>query len=138
MDNFSIKIANKSHFHFLSENDKHISKEMLEKKLVNEEILIMEVNDVIVGWLRFNFFWDEIPFMNMLYFFEEYRRKGYGKIFVAYWEKILVKKGFKRFLISTMVNEKAQHFYRKLGYNDIGGFVLPTEPLELIMMKDKT
>lgn len=76
--------------------------------------------------------------MNMLFFLEDYRQKGYGKSLVDYWEKILIAKGHKRFLTSTLANEDAQHFYRKMGYRDIGGFVLPLEPLEIMLMKDIT
>ncbi|NLV92595.1 MAG: GNAT family N-acetyltransferase, partial [Firmicutes bacterium] len=39
-------------------------------------------------------------------------------------------------MTSTQADEEGQHFYRKLGYRDIGGFVLPGEPLELIMIKE--
>ena len=137
-NNMKIIPANEIHLSFLQENDSHISKETLIKKIEEEEILIMEVNGTCIGWLRYSLFWDEIPFMNMLYFLEDYRQKGYGKSLVDYWEKILMKKGHKRFLTSTLANEDAQHFYRKVGYRDIGGFVLPFEPLEIMLMKDIT
>ncbi len=137
MENYTIKIADKHHLSFLSENDTHISKEMVKTKIKQKEILIMEVNNTIVGWLRYNFFWDEMPFMSMLYFLHEHRRKGYGKFFVNYWENMLVKRGYNRFLTSTMENEEAQHFYRKLGYTDIGVMNFPSEPLEILLMKDK-
>ena len=126
------------HLSFLQENDNHISKEILERKIEGNEIWIMELNGTCIGWLRYSLFWDEIPFMNMLYFLEDYRRKGYGKCLVTYWEKELMKKGHKRFLTSTLANEDAQHFYRRMGYRDIGGFIIPPETLEIILMKDIT
>jgi ribosomal protein S18 acetylase RimI-like enzyme len=136
MNDMKIIPAYEMHLSFLQENDYHISKETLIKKIEKEEILIMEMNGNCIGWLRYSFFWDEIPFMNMLYFLEDYRRKGYGKILVEYWEKVLMQNGHRRFLTSTLANEDAQHFYRKMGYRDIGGFILPMEPLEIILMKD--
>lgn len=136
MNDMKITPANEMHLLFLQENDCHISKETLIKKIEKEEILIMEIAGICVGWLRYSLFWDEIPFMNMLYFLEDYRKRGYGKILVDYWERLLMEKGHRRFLTSTLANEDAQHFYRKMGYRDIGGFVLPLEPLEIILMKD--
>lgn len=136
MNGMTIQIANEKHLSFLQENDTHISIDILKTKISKEEILIMEMNGNCIGWLRYSLFWDEIPFMNMLYFLEDYRRKGYGKILVEYWEKVLMQNGHKRFLTSTLANEEAQHFYRKMGYHDIGGFILPMEPLEIILMKD--
>ena len=136
MNNIKIKTAKATHFSFLEEHDKHISKEILKRKIEEDEILIMELSGTCIGWLRYSLFWDEIPFMNMLYFIEEHRRKGYGRLLVKYWESMLLDKGFKKFLTSTLATEEAQHFYRKLGYTDIGGFILPLEPLEVLLMKD--
>lgn len=136
MDNIEIKTAKETHFSFLEEHDSHISIEMLKSKIEREEILVMELNGKCIGWLRYGLFWDEIPFMNMLYFIEEYRRKGYGNALVKFWETMLLEKGFRMFLTSTLANEEAQFFYRKQGYTDIGGFILPSQPLEIMLMKD--
>lgn len=92
-------------------------------------------NGVFVGWLRFNLFWDSIPFMNMLYFTEEQRRKGYGRTLVEFWENEMLKNQYKTVMTSTRADEKAQFFYRKLGYRDCGSLLLPDEPLEIILSK---
>jgi hypothetical protein len=42
--------------------------------------------------------------------------------------------GYHEVLTSTQVNETAQHFYRKLGYIDVGGFLLPSEPNEELLL----
>jgi len=136
MNNIEIVTAGNKHFSFLKEHDLHITNTILKRKLENNEILIMELNDTSIGWLRFSLFWDEIPFMNMLYVLSDYRRKGYGKMLVNHWENLLIEKGYTRFLTSTLANEDAQHFYRKIGYTDVGGFVLPLEPLEILLIKD--
>ena len=44
--------------------------------------------------------------------------------------------GHRRVLTSTLSNERAQHFYRRLGYRDSGALLLPDEALEIILMKD--
>ena len=88
-----------------------------------------------VGWLRYNLFWDNTPFMNMLYFLEDYRGRGYGSKLVSFWEDEMKNKGYKLVLTSTQSNEDAQFFYRKIGYIDNGSFQLPDEPVELILYK---
>ena len=45
-------------------------------------------------------------------------------------------KGYNRVLTSTLSNEQAQFFYRKLGYTDAGAILLPDEPLEIILLKN--
>ncbi len=99
------------------------------------KILIAYNNDDFIGWLRYGMFWDEHPFMNMLFIMENYRGKGYGKGLVNYWEELMISDKYNLLMTSTMANEDAQHFYRKIGYREIGGFVLPNEPMELIMTK---
>jgi len=60
---------------------------MLQKKLQNREVIVIKKSGKIIGWLRFNYFWDKHPFMNMLMIVEEYRGKGLGKKLVQFWEK---------------------------------------------------
>ena len=86
-------------------------------------------------WLRFNLFWDEIPFMNMLYLLEEYRGQGYGGRLVTFWEKEMKDNGYGMVLTSTLSSEQAQFFYRKNGYVDCGSLLLPGEDLEIILRK---
>lgn len=95
----------------------------------------MFYDDTFIGWLRFNLFWDTIPFMNMLYLLKEYRRNGYGRELVRFWEKEMQKNKRKMVLTSTQSNEQAQIFYRKIGYVDCGSLLLPNEPLEIILSK---
>lgn len=92
-------------------------------------------DDHFIGWLRFNLFWDNIPFMNMLYFLEDYREKGYGSRLVRFWEKEMLKSSYKMVLVSTRSDEQAQFFYRKIGYTDCGSLLLPDEPSEIIFLK---
>ncbi|MNJ62397.1 Acetyltransferase (GNAT) family protein [compost metagenome] len=86
--------------------------------------------------MRFGYFWDNIPFMNMLWIDEEYRGQGNGKKVVLYWEELMRSKGFSAVMTSTQSNEDAQHFYRRLGYKDAGCLLQENAPLELIFTKN--
>lgn len=59
MNDMKIIPANEMHLTFLQENDSHITKEILIKKIEEEEIFIMEMNGTCIGWLRYSLFWDE-------------------------------------------------------------------------------
>lgn len=120
----------------LSELDRHLRKENLPRKIRDKEILVLRKDDKIVGWLRYGYFWDNLPFMNLLFILESYRFQGLGSRLVAHWEQAMKERGHRIVMTSTQADEEGQHFYRKLGYRDIGGFVLPGEPLELIMIKE--
>ena len=131
-----IRYAAENDFELLNKYDKHICEAELRNCIRAKRILIMFDDENFVGWLRFNLFWDNIPFMNMLYLLEDYRRKGYGSQLVNFWENEMLKSKYKMVLTSTQSNEQAQFFYRKIGYIDCGSLLLPDEPFEIIFLKN--
>ena len=131
-----IRYANNDDYEIISKYDKHISKEELENIIKLKRVIVMFNEDKFLGWLRYNLFWDNTPFMNMLYFIESEREKGYGRKIVEFWEQEMASKGYKFVLTSTQSNEEAQFFYRKIGYIDSGSLLLPNEPLEIILYKN--
>lgn len=130
-----IDYAVESDYAYLREKDKHMVESLIISKIKAHEIFIIRVEDQNVGWMRFNYFWDNTPFMNMIWIDEPYRGQGIGKQVVLYWEALMKDKGFQTVMTSTQSNESAQHFYRKLGYKDMGSLLFENEPLEVIMIK---
>ena len=135
MDTFSIRIAMNSEIDQLDKLEKHFAWEEIQKMVGEGKYYLAFNNNIIVGWLRYGLFWDHIPFMNKLFLVEEYRGKGIGTRLVKYWEAEMRILGHKSTMTSTQVDESAQHFYRKMGYLDIGGFTYPEQALELMMLK---
>jgi ribosomal protein S18 acetylase RimI-like enzyme len=124
-----------SDYLWLKEHDEHISEKILKNKIENKEIYVVENNVKIIGWLRYNLFWDNVPFVNMIYILEKYRKIGLGTKLLKYWEKEMKQNGYKNVLTSTQSNEEAQHFYRKMGYTEIGGFKYFDDPYEIMFQK---
>lgn len=131
-----IRYADIQDFTVLKEFDKHISESELRNIIPAKRVLVMYQGDEFIGWLRFGLFWDNIPFMNMLYILDGYRGKGNGTELVSFWEKEMAKEGYRQVLTSTQSNEQAQFFYRKIGYTECGALLLPKEPLEMFFIKD--
>lgn len=74
--------------------------------------------------------------MNMLYLLDKHRNVGHGKEIVIFWENLMKENGYGLVMTSTLSNENAQHFYRKLKYVDSGSLLLKEEPLEIIFTKE--
>jgi ribosomal protein S18 acetylase RimI-like enzyme len=76
----------------------------------------------------------------MLFVDFNFQKKGYGKKLMEYWETEMKNQGFGIVMTSTQVDESAQHFYRKLGYKDCGGFVIDipnyAQPMEMFLIKE--
>ena len=123
---------------YVSENDKlfwftlnkHLSESEFKLKIRDRRGYIISDVDKFVGIMRYNLFWDNIPFLTLIYIEDSCQGKGYGRQAMRYWENEMRGLGYKMVITSTQVNEQAQHFYRKLGYVDKGCLILDNTPLE--------
>ena len=131
-----IEYADAGSTEWLLASDGHMQPDALRRKLTNQEILIARSETGPTGFLRFGYFWDEIPFMNMLIISAPYRQQGIGTKLVSYWESEMKRQGHGMIMTSSLSDETAQHFYRKLGYRDAGSLFLPREALEIIFLKE--
>lgn len=132
-----IDFATDSDYEYIRNRDPHISESLILSKIKGNEIYILRNHDESnIGWMRYGYFWDNTPFMNMIWVDEQYRDKGTGKQVVLFWEEQMKQKGFNLIMTSTQADEGAQHFYRKLGYQDAGCLIFDTQPLEILLTKN--
>lgn len=120
---------------FLAQNDRNIRPEELNAAIAQGRVLTAWENGAPIGWLRWNWFWDNTPFLNLLYVLVPYRGRGCGRLLLEAWEREMQRRGEAFVLTSTRADETAQHFYRRFGYTDSGALLLPGEPLEIIFVK---
>ena len=116
--------------------DRHLPKSEFDSKVRDKRGYVLLNVGMPIGILRYNLFWDNIPFCTLLYISDKYQRQGYGKKLMEYWENEMEAKGYSFVLTSTQANEEAQHFYRKLGYRDCGSLIMKEEPTELFLIKE--
>ncbi len=128
---------------YLVEKD-HLGSDTIGEKIARREFLIAydddddddRRDDRRVGFLRYNYFWDDEPFMNLLWVEEDLRSKGFGTRLISFWEEEMQKLGYESVLTSTLsTNGGAQRLYRRLGYEDSGCLLMPGEPLEILLLK---
>lgn len=135
MDQFIIRTALPEDYVPLCGFEHHVPSVVLRNCLKEGRMLIAEFDGGIVGWLRWNLFWDVVPFMNHLYILEMYRGRGFGRMIVERWENNMRAAGHDRVMTSSAQDEYAQHFYVRLGYRAIGGFTITGDPLEILFEK---
>lgn len=119
--------------------DKHLSEAEYQKKIRDKMGYVLLENDIPIGLLRYNLFWDNTPFCTMLFIDWEYQHQGFGRKLMEYWEKDMKSLGYGMIMTSTQVDEEAQHFYRKMGYKDAGGLLIDLpgyeQPMEMFLIK---
>lgn len=130
-----IRYAQESDIERLAHCDQHIAAQELTHAVSLRRVYVAEENGSLAGWLRYNLFWDNTPFLNLLYLLPQFRRKGFGRQLLSFWEQDMTAQGFDTLMTSTQSDEYAQHFYVKCGYEAVGGFRLPGDPYEVIFAK---
>ena len=119
--------------------DRHLPDGEFSRKVRDRQGYILLVDGLPAGLLRYNLFWDNTPFCTLLFIQKDHQKKGLGSRLMAHWERDMKAQGYGMLLTSTQVDEEAQHFYRKLGYRDCGGFVIDlppfAQPMELFLLK---
>ena len=135
----SIRYVQKEDREFWYSLDKHLLEQEFANKVRDNRGYILLKDNKPIGLLRYNLFWDNTPFCNLIYIDSDYQGKGFGKMLIEDWENDMKSKGYGMLLTSTQVDETAQHFYRKLGYKDCGGFVIDVpgyeQPMEMFLIK---
>lgn len=136
---FNIRYVNNSDKKFWYSLDHHMPESEFELKIRDKRGYVISDDAKPVGVMRYNLFWDNTPFLTLIYFKESFRGKGFGKKAMQFWEQQMSELGYKMIMTSTQVDEQAQHFYRKLGYKDAGCLVLDippfVQPLEMFLVK---
>ncbi len=119
--------------------DRYLPESEFEEIVRRRSGYVLFADRALIGVLRYNLFWDSIPFCNQLVIAKQHRRTGCGKLLMEHWQRDMKARGYDLLLVSTQADESAQHFYRKLGYQDCGCLILNTtahaQPTELFLMK---
>ena len=134
-----IRYVQKEDKAFWYQLDKHLPDTEFDKKVQDKQGYVITEDGAPVGILRYNLFWDNTPFCTMLFIDNSSQRKGYGKVLMEFWEQDMKKQGYGMVMTSTRSDEEAQHFYKKIGYMECGGFTIDVpgyeQPEELIFIK---
>ena len=136
---FSIRYATEQDEAFWYSLDRHMPKSEYARKVRDRRAYVICDGDASIGVLRYNLFWDIIPFLTLIHLHAACRGKGFGRQAMMHWENEMRALGHKMTMTSTQVDEQAQYFYRTLGYRDRGALFLDhtpfEQPEEMLMLK---
>ncbi len=119
--------------------DRHLPEAEFDKKIRDLRAYVLLEDGIPKGILRYNLFWDNTPFCTLIFIDPCSQKRGFGKMLMEYWETDMRRQGYGMIMTTTRTDEDAQHFYRKLGYQDCGGLILAVQgfeqPAELFLCK---
>lgn len=113
--------------------DCHIHRNKVGECICNGLVKVLCDGDRIVGVLRYNLFWQSIPFLDLIYIDDAYRGHGWGSKMMSDWEETMERMGYPHVMLSTQEDETAKIFYEKIGYRRIGAFLPPEQEADEIM-----
>jgi len=127
---FSITYATIVDKHIFCNEHENLREKEFESKLRDNRCYVLRYEAKPIGTMRYNLLFDFIPFLTHMAIDRPYRRRGFGTKAMAHWEDEMRSLGYKMIMVSTQVDEDGQHFYRKLGYKDMGAIVMDIPPYE--------
>jgi ribosomal protein S18 acetylase RimI-like enzyme len=136
---FEIRYVSPNDKAFWFSLDNHMGESEFNLKVRDRRGYVIINESKPIGIMRYNLFWDNMPFLTLIYLEESCRGRGFGRQAISFWENDMRGQGYKMVITSTQVDGQAQHFYRKLGYVDKGCLLLDNtpfdQPQELFMLK---
>ena len=115
--------------------DRHIPASRLEDCIRRRQVDVLEDNGKILGVLRWNLFWQSLPFLDLIFLDDALRGQGWGTEMMALWEINMAEQGFRHVLLSTQEDETSKLFYEKLGYTLCGDFLPPDQAARELMYR---
>lgn len=119
--NSLIRLAKVSDITELEKLDPWPGKEKWQRKIEGEEVIVLEINNRLVGLLRFSLLWTTVPFIGLIYIKPDFQKKGFSRQMLDFLCKHLKKKGYVALLSSSQTNEVTpQAWHVHMGFKTNG------------------
>lgn len=129
----TIEIAVPGEISSIQNYDHHIPEDRLLNCIRQRQVLVLKENGQIRGILRWNLFWQTIPFVDLIFLDHAIHCQGHGTRMMRHWESMMAQAGYSFVMTSTQEDETAWQFYEKLGYHRIGSFLPPDQEAPELM-----
>ena len=101
--------------------DNELFVEAINRKIDLNEIILAEVGNKTVGYLRLEYWWSQVPYIGLIRVEEKYRGRGIGRTILAFLEDFLRSRGYGVLYSSSQVDEPPpQAWHRKMGFVECG------------------
>jgi len=117
----NIRFAKEADIPQLKRLDSWTKDSMWKRKIFGQEVIVLEIENKIVGLIRYDVLWSTVPFLSLIYIEESYHGKGYSSRMLEFLKKILRDEGYIALLSSSQTDEpEAQNWHRHMGFKSNG------------------
>ena len=103
------------------ETDPHIPPDVLRRKIDLGEVILAVAGERTIGCLRLEYLWSSVPYIGVIYVWEDYHRKGVGRALVEFARAFLLERGHSTLYSSSEAGEPGpQAWHRAIGFEECG------------------
>jgi ribosomal protein S18 acetylase RimI-like enzyme len=118
--NISTRFAVPADLDFVRQ-DRHLPPEVVRRKIEGREVVVAELDGGPVGYLRLEYLWSKVPYVELIRVAPEYRRRGVGRALLTSVEGFLRERGHAALYSSSQADEaEPQAWHRRVGFEECG------------------
>ena len=115
-----VRFAVQADLDFVS-RDRFIPKEVVARKIELGEVIVAEVDGQLAGYLRLEYLWSLVPYVELIWVTPERRKQGVGRVMIAFVGEFLCQDGHDVLYSSSQADEPApQAWHRHVGFEECG------------------
>lgn len=101
--------------------DSYVTEQVIRNKIVNDEIIIAELDEQPIGYLRLEYLWSNVPYIGLIFVIKLYHHEGIGRKILSFVEDYLRSRGHNQLFSSSQANEpEPQAWHRSVGFAESG------------------
>lgn len=101
--------------------DSHVTEKIIRNKIVNDEIIVVELDNQLIGYIRLEYLWSTVPYIGLIFVINEYRKAGIGLKMHNFLEEHLRSQGHDVLMSSSQADEpEPQAWHRSIGFEECG------------------
>ena len=118
--NLSTRFAAPADLDFVRQ-DQYLPPEVVRRKIEWREVIVAESGGGPAGYLRLEYLWSKVPYIELIRVLPEYQRRGVGKALLKFAEEFLRGRGHTALYSSSQADEaEPQAWHRRVGFEECG------------------
>ena len=116
----TVRTADESDLDFVSQ-DGYLPDDIVRRKLNDGDIYVAQWGNILVGYLRLEWLWSKIPYIELIRVVESHRRAGVGRALLTYVQTEAASRGHTALYSSSQADEpEPQAWHRRMGFEECG------------------
>lgn len=116
----AVRAATESDLGFVSQ-DGYLADPVVRRKVSDGNVFIAVRGDEPVGYLRLEWLWSKLPYVELIRVLEPHRRAGVGRALLAHVEAEAARRGHATLYSSSQADEpEPQAWHRRMGFEECG------------------